>query len=260
MNCPPRRVKSKQAKWVGSEEGTPQGSSISPLLANAYLHYVLDLWVQQWRRRQARGDVIIVRWADDFVVGFQYQDDATRFMQALRDRFQRFSLELHPEKTRLIRFGRFAHRDCRRFDGRKKLETFDFLGLTHACGTNRNGTFKVRRTTMRKRLTAKLHEVKAELRTRMHQPVPQQGKWLQSVVRGYFAYHAVPGNWKALGEFRTQCTRMWYRALRRRSQKSKLTWDRMTVIANTWLPKARILHPHPEERRGVIIRSKSRMQ
>jgi RNA-directed DNA polymerase len=250
----------EHGKWAASEEGVPQGSSISPLLANVYLHYVLDLWAHEWRTRHARGDVIIVRWADDFVVGFQYRDDATGFMEALRDRFQQFSLELHPDKTRLIRFGRFAHRDRRRFDGRKKPETFNFLGLSHACGVNRGGKFMVRRTTMRKRLTAKLHEVKAELQKRMHQPVPEQGNWLRSVVRGYFAYHAVPGNWKALGAFRTQCTRLWYRALRRRSHKSRLTWDRMTTIADAWLPPARILHPWPEERLADRIRGKSRMQ
>jgi len=250
----------EQGKWAASEEGTPQGSSISPLLANVYLHYVFDLWAHQWRKRHARGDVIVVRWADDFVVGFQYQDDAIRFKEALHDRFQRFSLELHPEKTRLIRFGRFAFRDCRRFDGKRKPETFNFLGLTHTCGTNRGGKFLVRRTTMKKRLTTKLHEVKAELQERMHQPVSEQGRWLQSVVRGYFAYHAVPGNWKALGTFRTQCTRLWYRALRRRSQKSRLTWDRMTNIADTWLPPARILHPWPEQRLAALTQGKSRMQ
>ncbi len=246
--------------WTASEEGTPQGSSISPLLANVYLHYVLDLWAHQWRRRYARGDVIIVRWADDFVVGFQYEDDATRFAEELRDRFQRFSLELHPDKTRLIRFGRFAHRDCRRFDGKRKPETFQFLGFTHTCGVTRAGKFLVRRTTMKKRLTAKLHEVKAELRRRMHRPVPEQGAWLQSVVRGYFAYHAIPGNWKALASFRTQCARLWYRTLRRRSQKTRLTWERMTNIAAAWLPQARILHPWPEQRLAALIRGKSRMQ
>jgi hypothetical protein len=250
----------EQGKWAASEEGTPQGSSISPLLANIYLHYVLDLWAHQWRNRHARGDVIIVRWADDFVVGFQYEADAKRFNEALHDRFQRFSLELHPEKTRLIRFGRFARRDCRRFDGKRKPETFNFLGLTHSCGVNREGKFLVRRTTMRQRLTAKLHEVKAELRRRMHQPVSEQGRWLQAVVRGYFAYHAVPGNWEALGAFRTQVTRLWYRTLRRRSQKSRLTWNRMTQIAAAWLPPARILHPWPEQRVADRIRGKSRMQ
>jgi RNA-directed DNA polymerase len=245
--------------WAASEEGTPQGSSISPLLANVYLHYVLDLWAQQWRERQAKGDVIIVRWADDFVVGFQHADEAERFYEALRERFQRFSLELHPEKTRLIRFGRYANRDCRGL-GRRKAETFNFLGLTHACSQNRNGKFQIRRTTMRKRLTAKLHEVKAELRKRMHRPVPEQGQWLRSVIQGYFAYHAVPGNWKALGAFRTQCTRLWYKTLRRRSHKSRLTWERMADIANTWLPRPRILHPWPEQRCGDIIRGKSRVR
>jgi RNA-directed DNA polymerase len=250
----------EHGEWAASEEGTPQGSSISPLLANVYLHYVLDLWAHQWRTRQAHGDVIIVRWADDFVVGFQYEADATRFREALRDRFQRFALELHPDKTRLIRFGRFAHRDCRRVDGRKKPETFNFLGFTHTCGVTRQGTFRVRRTTMKTRLTAKLQEVKAELRRRMHRPVPEQGCWLQSVIRGYFAYHALPGNWKALAAFRTQCTRLWYGILHRRSQKSRLTWDRMTKIADAWLPPARILHPWPEQRLAALIRGKSRMQ
>jgi RNA-directed DNA polymerase len=246
-------------KWAASEEGTPQGSSISPLLANVYLHYGLDLWAQQWRQRHAKGDVIIVRWADDFVVGFQHADEAEDFTEALRERFQRFSLELHPEKTRLIRFGRYANRDCRGF-GRSKAETFNFLGMTHSCSQNRNAKFQVRRTTMRKRLTAKLHEVKAELRKRMHRPVPEQGQWLRSVVQGYFAYHAVPGNWKALGAFRTQCTRLWYRTLHRRSHKSRLTWERMTDIANAWLPRPRILHPWPEERCGDIIRGRSRVR
>jgi group II intron reverse transcriptase/maturase len=250
----------ENGKWTASEEGTPQGASVSPLLANIYLHYVLDLWAHQWRKRQARGDVIIVRWADDFVVGFQYEDDGRRFQEELRERFRRFSLELHPEKTRLIRFGRFAHRDSRRFDGKRKPETFNFLGFTHACGVNRGGKFLVRRTTMKKRFTAKLHAVKAELRRRLHQPVPEQGVWLQSVIRGYFAYHALPGNWKALGAFRTQCARLWYRTLRRRSQKTRLTWDRMTVIADAWLPPARILHPWPEQRLAALIRGKSRMR
>ena len=245
--------------WTASEEGTPQGSSISPLLANIYLHYVFDLWAQNWRQRHGKGDVIIVRWADDFVVGFQHANEAERFTAALRERFQRFSLELHPEKTRLIRFGRFANRDCRSL-GRSKAETFNFLGLTHSCSRNRNGTFQIRRTTMKKRLTAKLHEVKAELRKRMHHSVPDQGAWLRSVVQGYFMYHAVPGNWRALGAFRTQCTRLWYRSLGRRSHKSRVNWDRMTNIANTWLPKPRILHPWPEERCAAIFRGKSRVR
>jgi group II intron reverse transcriptase/maturase len=245
--------------WAASEEGTPQGSSISPLLANVYLHYAFDLWARQWRERHATGDVIIVRWADDFVVGFQHADEAEHFTEALRERFQRFSLDLHPDKTRLIRFGRYANRDCRSF-GRRKAETFNFLGMTHACSQNRNGKFQIRRTTMSKRLTAKLHGVKAELRKRMHHSVAEQGRWLRSVVSGYFAYHAVPGNWKALGVFRTQCTRLWYRTLRRRSHKSRLTWERMTDIANAWLPRPRILHPWPEERCAAIIQGKNRVR
>jgi len=247
----------EDGQWSASEAGSPQGASVSPLLANIYLHYVLDLWVHQWRQRHAQGDVIIVRWADDFVVGFQYEDDAKRFHAELRDRFRKFSLELHPEKTRLIRFGRFAQRDSRRFDGRKKPETFDFLGFTHSCGVNRNGKFLIRRTTMKKRFSAKLHEVKAELRKRMHQSTAEQAKWLNSVVRGYFQYHAIPGNWGILGAFRTQVTRMWYKTLRRRSQKSRLTWDRMTKIAQAVLPPARILHPWPEQRYAATIQGKS---
>jgi group II intron reverse transcriptase/maturase len=249
----------ENGEWKANKEGSPQGSSISPLLANIYLHYVLDLWVQQWRQRHARGDVIIVRWADDFVVGFQYEDEASRFKEALRDRLRKFSLELHPEKTRLIRFGRFARRDCERFEDKSKPETFNFLGFTHYCGVNIQGKFMVGRKTQRKRLTAKLHEVKAELRKRMHQPIVEQRDWLVSVIRGYFGYHAIPGNWDALGSFRTQCTRLWYKTLHRRSQKSRLTWDRMKELAQAWLPPARILHPWPEERFRVFIRGRSRM-
>ena len=250
----------ENGEWKASEEGSPQGSSISPLLANIYLHYALDLWVQQWRGRHARGDVVIVRWADDFVVGFQYRDDALRFKEALHDRLQRFSLELHPEKTRLIRFGRFARRDCECFEGKSKPETFNFLGFTHYCGSNPKGKFMVGRTTQRKRLSAKLHEVKAELRKRMHQSIVDQGIWLAAVVRGYFAYHAVPGNWAALGTFRTQCTRLWFKSLRRRSQRTRLNWDRMQIIANAWLPPARILPPWPEQRFAVINQGRSRMR
>jgi RNA-directed DNA polymerase len=249
----------ENGEWKASEEGSPQGSSISPLLANIYLHYVLDLWVQQWRRRYAQGDVIIVRWADDFVVGFQYEDEASRFKEALRARLERFSLELHPEKTRLICFGRFARRDSMRIDGRSKPETFNFLGFTHYCGVSLSGKFLIGRITQRKRLTAKLHEVKAALRERMHQSIVDQGSWLASVIRGYFAYHAVPGNWAALGSFRMQCTRLWYKTLRRRSHKTRLTWARMKTLAQTWLPPARILHPWPEQRFSVFNQGKSRM-
>ena len=253
-----RRVLRLITKWLkagvmedgelrATDEGTPQGASISPVLSNVYLHYVLDLWVQQWRKRSARGDVIMVRWADDFVMGFQYQDDAQRCMAELRERFRKFALELHPDKTRLIRFGRFARRDCQRFDGKRKPETFDFLGFTHYCGLTREQKFLVGRKTMRVRLTSKLREVKTELRTRMHGSVDEQGTWLQSVVRGYLNYHAVPGNWNAVGAFRTQVARLWYRTLRRRSQKTRLNWKRMARIVEQWLPHARILHPWPEE-------------
>jgi len=245
--------------WTASDEGSPQGASISPLLANVYLHYVLDLWVQWWRTHVARGDVIIVRWADDFVMGFQYEAEARRFLEALHDRFRKFSLELHPDKTRLIRFGRFARRDVRRFDGKKKPETFDFLGFTHFCGVNRHGKFMVCRITMRKRFAAKLHGVKAELRKRMHQDIVSQGLWLRSVLRGYYAYHAIPGNWDAIGAFRTQIARLWYRTLRRRSQKRRLTWDHMQKYVDAWLPPARILHPYPDQRFDAMIRGRSRM-
>jgi group II intron reverse transcriptase/maturase len=250
----------EEGKWTESVVGSPQGASLSPLLANVFLHYVLDLWVQSWRKRKAEGDVIIVRWADDFVIGFQHGWEAQSFLEELRERFKKFSLELHPEKTRLIRFGRFAKRDAVRFDGRRKPETFNFLGFTHQCRVNRNGTFMVARTTIRKRLTAKLKGVKEELRKRMHDPVRKQGRWLTSVVRGYFQYHAIPLNGEAIAAFRTQVARLWYRTLKRRSQRSNLDWKRMTALVDTWLPKARILHPYPERRFAERIRDKSRVR
>jgi len=244
-------------EWTESLVGSPQGASLSPLLANIYLHYALDLWVQQWRNRSAKGDVIIVRWADDFVIGFQHEEEAGRFLEELRNRLKNFSLELHSEKTRLIRFGRYAKQNAVRHDGRRKPETFDFLGFTHHCGESRNGKFMVGRTTMRKRLRAKLKGVKENLRKRMHDPIVKQGRWLASVVRGYFQFHAIPGNTRALSALRYQVTRLWFRTLRRRSQKSSLTWERMTTLADTWLPKARILHPWPEQRFAAKIRDKS---
>jgi RNA-directed DNA polymerase len=246
--------------FTASDEGTPQGASISPLLSNIYLHYVLDVWVQSWRKTEARGEVIIVRWADDFMMGFQYQDDAERFLKELHERFREHSLELHPEKTRLIRFGRFARRDCKLFDGRRKPETFNFLGFTHSCGINRNGTFIVTRKTMRKRFTAKLHEVKAELRKRMHQPISDQGSWLRSVVRGYYAYHAIPGNGNAIEAFRSEIAKLWYKILRRRSQRTRMTWERMGKIIDLWFPRARILHPWPDQRFAVMTQGKSRVR
>ena len=215
-----------------------------------YLHYVLDRWVRQWRRRHARGDVIIVRWADDFVVGFEHQGDAKQFLYDLRERFAKFSLELHADKTRLIEFGRYAARNRER-RGDSKPETFDFLGLTHICGKNKNGRFMLRRITISKRMRAKLSEVKAELMRRRHHPVPEQGRWLGSVVRGHLAYYAVPGNRATAACFRTQVTRHWYEALRRRSQRSRLDWQRMNRLATRWLPPAKTQHPFPEARFAV---------
>ena len=246
----------EDGKWSASEEGSPQGASISPLLSNVYLHYVLDLWVQQWRRCYARGEMIIVRWADDFVVGFQYEDDAKRFHAELRDRLKKFSLELHPDKTRLIRFGRFARQDCKR-DGRKKPETFDFLGFTHYCGISRKGKFVVWRNTIKKRRKARLYEVKAELRRRMHLSIEEQAKWLSAVLRGYYQYHAIPGNCRAISTYRYLITRMWYKILKRRSHKSALNWERMNKIAEAVLPRPRILHPWPDERWAAIIQGKN---
>ena len=193
----------EDGNWSETVEGSPQGASVSPLLANVYLHYVFDLWAERWRRRHARGDVIIVRFADDFVVGFEHQGDAKQFLQDLRERFAKFALELHPDKTRLIEFGRFAA-ERRAARGLGKPETFDFLGFTHMCGKTREGRFWLRRITISKRMRAKLREVKDELRRRRHQPIPEQGRWLGSVVRGHLAYYAVPGNIRAVRSFRTR--------------------------------------------------------
>ena len=227
--------------------GAPQGASASPLLANVYLHYVLDLFVVWWRRHHARGEVIIVRFADDFIVGFEYEQDARRFLAGLRPRLAKFGLELHPDKTRLIEFGRFAavNRAAR---GKGKPETFGFLGFTHICGVTRSGRFKLKRITIARRLRAKLAEVKAELKRRMHQSVPEQGRWLAAVVRGHMSYYAVPGNVQAVAAFRSQVTRHWLKALRRRSQKNRTTWERMRRIETRWLPKARVMHPYPNVR------------
>ena len=237
----------EDGNWSETPEGTPQGGSASPLLANVYLHYVLDRWVRQWRRRHARGDMIIVRWADDFVVGFEYQGDAKQFLADLRERFAKFSLELHADKTRLIQFGRFAAMN-RAERGLGKPETFDFLGFTHICGKGRTGQFWLRRITIKKWMRTKLHEVNDQLKRRRHLPVPEQGRWLASVVRGHFAYYAVPGNIRAVNAFRIQVTRHWFKALRRRSQRHRLNWERMDRLATHWLPPARILHPYPEAR------------
>jgi group II intron reverse transcriptase/maturase len=242
--------------WSGSVEGTPQGASASPLLANVYLHYVFDLWADRWRRRNAHGDMIIVRYADDYIVGFEHERDAQQFLADLRDRLAKFSLELHAEKTRLIEFGRFAAQR-RQTRGLGKPETFDFLGFTHICGRTRGGHFRLQRVTISKRMRAKLGEVKTELMRRRHEPVPEQGQWLASVVRGHLAYYAVPGNIEAVQAFRDQATRHWYRALRRRSQRTRLTWERMHRLATRWLPPARILHPFPDERFDVRTQARS---
>jgi group II intron reverse transcriptase/maturase len=234
-----------------SETGTPQGSSISPLLANVYLHYVLDLWAQRWRKTQAHGDMIVVRYADDFIVGFQSRAAAERFLADLRERFAKFGLELHPEKTRLLEFGPYATENRRRA-GKGKPETFNFLGFTHICGKKRNGRFTVVRQTIRKRWQAKLSEVKAELRRRMHDPIPVTGRWLGTVIEGHLRYYGVPMNGPALGIFCFQAARLWHRALMRRSQTRDLPWERMRRHVERWLPRPRIIHPYPLRRLGVI--------
>ena len=242
--------------WSKTPEGSPRGASVSPLLANVYLHYVLDRWAEWWRKRHARGDMIIVRFADDFIAGFEHLGDARQFLRDLRDRFARFALELHPDKTRLIEFGRFAAGN-RQKRGAGKPETFDFLGFTHICGKTRAGRFQVRRITISKRMRAKLKEVKDQLRQRRHEPVPEQGRWLGSVVRGHMAYYAVPGNIRAVRAFRTQVTRHWRAALQSRSQRGYLNWNRMNRLAARWLPPPRILHPYPDERFHVRTRGRS---
>lgn len=236
--------------WSKTEHGAAQGASASPLLANVYLHYVFDLWADWWRRQPGRGDVIIVRFADDFIVGFEYEDDARRFLVELRERFARFGLELHPDKTRLIEFGRRADRD-RKARGLGKPETFDFLGFTHICARAGNGWFWVKRITIKKRMRVKLREVNDQIKARRHQPIPEQGRWLASVVRGYLAYYAVPGNTDAVSAFSYQVRRHWCKALRRRSQRHRLTWAQMGRLAARWLPRVRVMHPFPEARLAV---------
>jgi group II intron reverse transcriptase/maturase len=239
---------SEDGEWSKTEVGTPQGAVISPLLANIYLHYVFDLWAHRWRRQHASGDMIIVRYADDIVLGFEHQRDAERFLVAWRERLAAFGLELHPDKTRLIEFGRHAA-DHRKARGESKPDTFDFLGFTHICGTTRKtGRFIVKRQTIRRRFSAKLAVIKEALRRRWHEPVSMTGRWLRAVVQGYLNYHAVPGNMDSLNSFRTQVIWRWYRALRRRGQRRRLTWVRFLRLVDAWLPSARILHPHPNVR------------
>jgi len=233
-----------------SAEGTPQGAVISPLLANVFLHYVLDLWAVQWRGREASGQMIVVRYADDIVAGFQHEADARRFWDAMRTRLEQFGLELHGEKTRLLEFGRYAAAS-RKWRGHGKPETFNFLGFTFICGKTRKGTFQLQRKTRGDRMMAKLKEIQEELRKRRHDAIPEQGKWLRAVVAGYFRYHAVPTNSRALGAFRHHVTDLWRRTLKRRSQTDGTTWQRITKITHDWLPPIRILHPWPEQRFAV---------
>jgi RNA-directed DNA polymerase len=241
----------EDGKRIQVEEGTPQGGSASPLLAHVYLHYVFDLWVRVWRQKQAQGDMIVVRFADDTVLGFQYKSDAERFWTELAQRMRKFGLELHPDKTRLVEFGRFAVRD-RQQRGAGKPATFAFLGFTHICGkTRKSGQFTVLRQTIRKRLQAKLGEVKTELRRRLHEPIPEVGKWLSAVVGGHMRYFGVPLNYPALFIFRSQVEWFWQRALSRRSQNGWVPWDRMRRLTNRWLPPPRIYHPFPLQRFGV---------
>lgn len=262
-----RRVVRHIQKWLAAgvledgvvrqvEEGTPQGGSISPLLANIYLHYVFDLWVQHWRRRHARGDVIVVRFADDIVVGFEHREDAERFQEELRERFAKFSLELHADKTRLIEFGRHAETRRRR-RGEGKPETFNFLGFTHICGKTRKGWFTVLRQTIASRMRGTLQGLKGELRRRCHLPVPMVGRWLRSVLLGHYRYYGVPHNWHALSRFHYQVGRLWYRVLQRRSQRTRLKWDRMQRLIHSYLPYPRIMHPYPEQRLRVMTQAKS---
>lgn len=249
----------EDGKWSATEEGTPQGATISPLLANVYLHYVFDLWVQQWRKQQARGEIIVVRYADDFVVGFQYESDAKCFRHELDLRMAKFGLEIHPDKTRLIRFGRYARSD-RRERGEGKPETFNFLGFTHMCGKSKAGKFLLCRKTAKSRMRSKLRQIKDTLRRRMHAPVHEQGAWLRSVVQGYFNYHAIPTNGRQLVAFTRQIIRTWYAVLRRRSHRDRTTWARVYVLANRWIPSVKILHPYPWERFDARTRGRSRVR
>ena len=238
----------EEDQLIETTEGTPQGSVVSPLLANVYLHYVYDLWAEQWRSRHAKGDMIIVRYADDQIVGFQHRSDAERFLSDLKERLAAFALSLHPDKTRLIEFGRYAA-ERRAGRGQGKPETFDFLGLTHYCSTGTNGTgFQLGRQTQRKRMRAKLREIKEKLRLRRQLPIDEQGKYLGAVIRGHFAYFAVPTNTRLLSTFRYRISIMWFQSLRRRSQRHRLTWERMCRLIARFLPSPLVLHPWPDQR------------
>jgi RNA-directed DNA polymerase len=262
-----KRVQRHIKKWLNagvledgittySDEGVPQGGSISPILANVYLHYAFDLWAHRWRQKQARGDVIMVRFCDDFVVGFQYQEDAKRFYKDLVERFRKFNLELHGGKTRIIEFGRFAAENRKR-RGEGKPDSFDFLGFTHICGKSRKGKFVVLRHTIGKRMIAKLKALKEELRGRLHWPIPVVGRWLRVVLLGHYRYYGLPGNSRKLESFRYHLTHLWYKVLRRRSQRHTINWERMNRLIARWFPMPRVCHPHPDLSLYVITRGRS---
>ena len=238
---------SEEGEWSETTAGTPQGAVISPLLANVYLHYVFDLWIEVWRQKVASGEVVVVRYADDLVVGFQHRKDAERFLAEFRERLASFALELHSDKTRLIEFGRFAQ-VTRQRRGEGKAATFTFLGFTHYCATNSKGYFVVGRTTQPKRMRATLRKIKSVLRERMHERVPVVGQWLKRVVEGYYRYHAVPGNTATLGRFRARLCNLWRSMLGRRSQRSRPGWKRIRPTFERWIPRPRVLHPYPDVR------------
>jgi group II intron reverse transcriptase/maturase len=246
----------EDGKYMEQEEGVAQGGSVSPLLANVYLHYVFDLWAEQWRKTQAQGDMIIVRYADDFVVGFQHESDAGRFLAELRERFRQFNLELHADKTRVIEFGRFAS-ERRERRGKGKPQTFNFLGFTHVCDKTREGYFVVLRRTMATKVRAKLMALKEKLWDRMHDAVADVGKWLASVLRGHDQYYGVPRNSRMLNRFHDAVRRLWHRVLNRRSQKGYVTEARMSQLVKRFLPAARIRHPYPAQRLASVIQGKS---
>ena len=249
----------EDGRRVAAVRGTPQGAVISPLLANIYLHYALDLWAHQWRQRRAAGDVILVRYADDSVMGFQYESEAKRFLASMRERLAKFKLELHPDKTRLIRFGRYAAQQCKKRH-LEKPETFSFLGFAHCCGRRRGGGFKIVRLTIKKRMRATLKSIRAQLMRRRHEFVPKLGRWLGHVVQGYFNYYAVSGNLYRLGGFRSEVCRAWRHALMRRSQRHRMSWCRFARLIGMYLPTVKLIPPHPSERFRVITFGRSRMQ
>jgi group II intron reverse transcriptase/maturase len=250
---------SEDGKWSETKAGTPQGAVISPLLANVYLHYVFDLWIEKWRKKVASGDVVVVRYADDLVVGFEHREHAEQFLRAFRERLAAFGLELHPEKTRLIEFGRFAQVN-RQQRGEGKPETFTFLGFTHYCATNSKGHFTVRRRTIAQRMGATLHKLKDKLRERLHEPVNAVGQWLKRVVEGYYRYHAVPENLRALRRFRDRLCILWRAMLGRRSQRSRPSWTRIRPTFERWIPRATVLHPYPDARFDATIQGRSRVR